>query len=65
MRYSYFWWLAVAVALGQQGVELLEGEMPIAIACLSAAAVAGIGTVRGFIVGVFGPAPASATVRTR
>ncbi|MFT3839706.1 MAG: hypothetical protein QM723_22160 [Myxococcaceae bacterium] len=55
----------MAVALGQQGVELLESELPIALALFSGAALAGIGTIRGFIVGVFGPAPASATIRTR
>jgi len=59
MRYSFFWWLAVAVALGQQGIEqLLSSELPVALACLSGAAFAGLGMVRGFIIGVFGAEPA-------
>jgi hypothetical protein len=59
MRYSFFWWLAVAVALGEQGIEQLFGsELPVALACLSGAAFASLGMVRGFVNGVFGTAPA-------
>jgi len=55
MRYSFFVWLAVAVALGQQGVEqLFESELAAGVAFLSGAMLASAGVVRAFVNGVFG-----------